>query len=456
MKETIAMAHLTQILAEHALSIKLDALPPDLQEITLSCILDLLTAAVAGTGSQGPEALLAAADQLYGAGQAPAWFSGRCLSLQAALLHNGLSASALDLDDGHRAARGHPGASVIPTVLTLAAVLPRVSGRDILSAIIAGYDVGVRIAAAQRLSAIPTRQTGRWASFAAAAAAGRLLRLSPDTLAEAFAMAGVLAPNQRANGSSGYSRRTGNLAKEGIAFSAGIGLQAVFLSASGFTGPVDLLDYDEFYDQMRLVDRLGVRFEISRTYFKPYACCRYIHPALDALKTLSAEWRFRSDEIDRIEVESFAAALRLANAPEPDNLVALQYSLPYCLAVLILDGEEALAPISSALLHRPDLSALARRVVLGSDQEAELRFPQETLARVTVILKSGEQRTTALTTPRGDPSHPMDRAALVLKFRSVTSRRLSLKRQDGIINAVNRLTDDDAGSLLEALFPSIL
>jgi 2-methylcitrate dehydratase PrpD len=455
MKETSAMAHLTQILAEHALSIKLDALPPDLQEITLSCILDLLTAAVAGTGSEAPEVLLAVADQLYGAGQAPAWFSGRCLSLHAALLHNGLLASSLDLDDGNRAARGHPGASVIPAVLTLATVLPRVSGREILSAIIAGYDVGVRIAAAQRPSTIPTRQTGRWAAFAAVAATGRLLSLVPDRLAEALAIAGVLAPNQRANGSSGYSRRTGNLVKEGIAFSAGIGLQALFLSASGFTGPVDLLDHDEFYDQMRLVDRLGDQFEISRTYFKPYACCRYIHPALDALKTLSAVSPFRADQIDRIEVKSFAAARRLANHEAPDTLVALQYSLPYCLAVLILDGEEALAPISPALLHRPDLSALARRVVLRSDQEAESRFPQETLARVTVILKSGQRWTTPLTTPRGDPSRPMDRAALELKFRSVTRGRLSPQRQDEIIHAVNRLLDDDAGSLLAALCPSI-
>lgn len=449
------MVHLTQILAEHALSIEVDALPPVLQEITLSCILDLLTAAVAGTGTEAPEALLAVAEQLYGTGHAPAWFTGRRLPLQAALLHNGLSASALDLDDGHREARGHPGASVIPAVLTLATVLPQVSGRDILAGIIAGYDVGVRIAAAQRPSTIPTRQTGRWAAFAAAAAAGRLLRLSPDRLAEALAIAGVLAPNQRANGSSGYSRRTGNLVKEGIAFSAATGVQAAFLSASAFTGPVDLLDHDAFYDQARLVDQLGVRFEIENTYFKPYACCRYIHPALDALKTLSAAKPFRADQIDRIEVNSFDSALRLANAREPDTLVALQYSLPYCLAVLILDGEEAFSPISPALLHRPDLSALAQRVLLGSDQEAEARFPQETLARVSVILKSGKQWTTPLTTPRGDPSRPMDRLALETKFRSVTSTRLSRERQDAIIHAVNRLAEDDAAPLFAALHPAI-
>jgi 2-methylcitrate dehydratase PrpD len=132
--------------------------------------------------------------------------SGCTASPFAALLVNSSAASALYLDDGNRSARGHPGACVVPTVLTLAATQPQVSAEDMLAAIVAGYDVGVRVAAAQNPEGIATRQTGRWAAFAAAAAAGRLLKADPAHLAQALAIAGVLAPNQRANGSSGYSR----------------------------------------------------------------------------------------------------------------------------------------------------------------------------------------------------------------------------------------------------------
>lgn len=445
------MPYLTRRLANHALAIDVERLSPDVKEVTLLCVLDLLAAAMAGAGSPAPSAAIATSELLYGSGRAPAWFTGRTCSLLSALLHNALCASALDLDDGNRAARGHPGASVIPTVLTLASVMPQIGATDILSAIIAGYDVGVRIAAAQNIEAIPTRQTGRWAGFASAAATGRLLKIEPTCLTEALAIAGVTTPNQRANGSSGYSRVTGNLVKEGIAFSAQTGLQAVFLARAGFTGPVDLLDHGRFYDRGRLLDRLGSRFEISDTYFKPYSCCRYIHPALDAYLSLRRDHGFSSDEIERIEVDTFQFALRLANSCDPENLTAFQYSLPYCLAVLALKGEEALAPIAPGLLHRAELTTFAARVTLREDPEAEARFPAQTCARITIHFKTGMRLMSDMTGARGDPGWPMDRAALVSKFRAVSGQRFQRSDQDRIIRSVDLLGEGNACHLLQLL-----
>lgn len=445
------MSYMTRRLADQALSIDVEWLSLEVKEVTLRCILDLLTAATVGLGSAAPAAALETSDLLYGRGRAPAWFTGQTSCLMSALLHNALCASALDLDDGNRAARGHPGASVIPTVLTLASIMPQLGAADILSAIVAGYDVGVRIAAAQKLEAIPTRQTGRWAAFASAAAAGRLLRVDPGVLAEALAIAGVTAPNQRANGSSGYSRLTGNLVKEGIGFSAQTGLQAVFLARTGFTGPVDLLDHRQFYDRDRILDGLGRRFEISDTYFKPYACCRYIHPALDAFLSLHQDHGFSSFEIDRIEVDTFRFALRLANSLDPVNLTALQYSLPYCLAVLALEGPEALAPIASGLLHRAEFTAFASKIVLRCDSEAEGRFPAETCAKVTVLLKSGRRLCYQMTGARGDPAWPMDRNDIIAKFQSVTRGRLSPDLQIEAIRAIDRLGEGDGSPLLALL-----
>lgn len=445
------MPYLTRRLADHALAVDVGQLSPDVKEVTLLCVLDLVGAAMAGAGSPAPSAAIATSELLYGSGRAPAWFTGQTCSLLSALLHNALCASALDLDDGNRAARGHPGASVIPTVLTLASIMPQIGATDILSAIIAGYDVGVRIAAAQNIEAIPTRQTGRWAGVASAAAIGRLLRIEPSHLAEALAIAGVTTPNQRANGSSGYSRVTGNLVKEGIAFSAQTGLQAVFLARVGFTGPVDLLDHVEFYDQDRILDRLGSRFEISDTYFKPYACCRYIHPALDACLALRRDHDFTPGDIDRIEVGTFRFALRLANSCDPENLTALQYSLPYCLAVLVLQGDDALAPVTLGLLRQTELSALAAKVRLRDDPEAEARFPAQTCARVTIHLKSGIRLVSDITGARGDPAWPMDREALVSKFRTVSRKRFPQVDQDSIIRSVDLLGEGNAGDLLQML-----
>lgn len=444
------MSSMTERLARHALQTDVEAGDPELKEIALCCVLDLLTAAIAGAGTAAPHAALGITD-MNGKGDAPVWFEDRRSSLVLALLHNGLCASCLDLDDGNRAARGHPGASVIPTVLTLGANLPELTGSAILSAIIAGYDVGVRIAASQRLDAIATRQTGRWAAFASCAAAGRLLGVSRKVLSEGLAIAGVLAPNQRANGSSGYSRATGNLVKEGIAFSARTGLEALFLAQRGFSGPIDLLDHDRFYDQVRLAAELGDRFEILDTYFKPYACCRYIHPALDALSQLMHGHHLAADDIERIDVHTFAQALRLANSCAPQTLVGLQYSLPFCLAVLAIEGEEALLPVSERLLFCKDLVLFAERVTLSVDEAAEARFPRETLARLQLTLKSGRIVSSALVTPRGDPSQPMDRADLALKLQRVMSNRGITDVHEHVVGAVGCLGGGDPGPLLGVL-----
>lgn len=432
------MSPMTERLARHALQIDVEAGEPKLKEIALCCVLDLVTAAIAGSGTAAPHAALGLID-MHGTGDAPVWFDDRQSSLWLAVLHNGLCASALDIDDGNRAARGHPGASVIPTVLTLGASLPEVTGSAILSALIAGYDVGVRIAASQRPDAIATRQTGRWAAFAACAAGGRLLGVSHRVLSEGLAIAGVLAPNQRANGSSGYSRATGNLVKEGIAFSARTGLEALFLAQRGFTGPIDLLDHDRFYDQDRLMADLGHRFEILDTYFKPYACCRYIHPALDALSQLMHGHGLVADDIERMDVYTFSQALRLANSCAPQTLVGLQYSLPFCLAVLAVEGEEAFLPVSETLLFRMDLVRLAERVILSIDEEAEARFPRETMAKLQITLRSGRKLSSALTAPKGDPREPIDRAHLSLKLRSVLTNRGICELYSRAIDAVECL-----------------
>lgn len=445
------MTILTRVLADHAASIDVERLPSVVSETARRCVLDLMSAAIAGSGSPAPSAIRRVAGHLHGTGNAVLWFCSQHASLHAALLHNGAAASALDLDDGSRAARGHPGSSVIPAVLTLAGMTPAVSQFDILSAIIAGYDVGVRIAAAQKIEAIRTRQTGRWAALASAAAIGRLLRVPAQTIAQALAIAGVLAPNQRANGSSGYSRDTGNLVKEGIAFSAATGVQSLFLAMEGFTGPIDLLDHPDFYDGDRIVGGLGRSFEIMGTYFKPYACCRYIHPALDALVAMTRQTRLSAPDVASIRVETFGFALRLGNSLDPQNLVDLQYSLPYCLAVLMSNGEQALLPIDEGLLHRPDIQRLAQKVELIEDREAEARFPIETLARLTVTTRSGRRLVSELTAPRGDPARPMDWQALENKFRAVSRRNWASRDQDRMITAISELGQGRHCELLQML-----
>jgi 2-methylcitrate dehydratase PrpD len=441
--------HMTQVLAQHVQSITPSQCPAEVRELALRCILDLVGAAIAGHTIKSSLAARGAGNELLGDGCASIWMVDRMATPISAVMSNTAAASALDIDDGNRAARGHPGACVIPAVLTFAPVV-HATADEVLSAIIAGYEIGVRVAAAQNPLGISTRQTGRWAALATVGAMSSLFKVEPDAVSQALAIAGVLAPNQQANGSSGYSRLTGNDVKEGIPWSVATGLMALSLARHGYTGPLDLLDYDSHYDAKRLLSGMGRRWEISDTYFKPYACCRYIHPALDRVFELVGRYDLAPGDVVSVEVQTFGWAARLGNAVRPATLVEIQYSLPYCVAVALVEGRNALVPTSECLLGREDITRLARKVKIELDPDIDRLFPGETLARVVVETRT-HRHVSELGGPLGDPRRPMGWPAMEAKFLILTRKVLSRSKQKAVLDGVLSAAAGDIGPLLREL-----
>lgn len=442
--------YVTETFSEYLATYSSAALPPDLRLSAACCIVDAVTAYVVGCDVPSARAAREVARYDFKAGRASVWFTGESLGVTAAAFCNAASVSALDFDDGHRAARGHPGAAVIPVALSVASTIGA-SADDLLTAVALGYETGIRIAVAQNPQAIKSRQSGRWTGYAAAATAGRLYRTAPPTLAHALAVAGVLAPNQEANGSSGYADLTGNDVKEGIPWSVVTGLTALRLAEGGFTGPQDLLDHTSHFDWKSMIADLGDPTEISRVYFKPYSCCRYIHPAVDAFVTLSEGADIRTEQIASIEVQTFQWALRLSNTVSPRTLTEIQYSLPYCMAIAVVDGPAALAPVGDAQLDRPDLLEFARKVHLSVNPEIDARFPTDTLARVCLQMIDGRLITSKVTSPRGDKARPLVWEDLINKFSATTRGKLSPKAQNTVLQAFEALKKGDAAPLLQRL-----
>mgnify|MGYP000144012909 CR=1 FL=1 len=248
-------------------------------------------------------------------------------------------------------------------------------------------------------------------------------------------MAGVLSPGLSA---AGYSHVMGNHAKEGIPWATLTGLWAAELATGGFTGPLDILDHRRYYDAEKILVGLGENLAVDGVYFKPYACCRWIHCALDGLCDLMERHSLRADDISAIEVHTFARALRLNNHPDPDNLESAQYSVPFCLAAAAVEGKKGLLPLRVSLLHRPDLVALAGRVSLHVNPELDRMFPEYTAARL-VLRTDRESLESCCRHPLGDPVNPMDWGMLVNKFQHVTHGLLSPARQKEIIQAVQSL-----------------
>jgi 2-methylcitrate dehydratase PrpD len=409
-------------------------------------VLDLIGAAVAGTGTKGGVAARSAAVRTWGVGPAAHWFSGDRLTVAGAAFANAAIASMLDLDDGHRAAAGHPGAAVIPAVIATAEAIGADAER-VLTAIALGYEVGVRIAAARDFRALHTFDSGLWCGQGVAAAVGWLRGLSPDAIANAIAIAGTTAPGQTA---TGFTRLMGNHVKEGIAWATATGVTAAELAAHGFTGPVDLLDDEARYDPSTLTGELGRRWRIEDTYFKLYSCCRWAHAAIDGLLEISAQNRIRAEDIVSISIHTFSQALALNNDLAPRTLEAAQYSVPFCAAVAAVRGSAALLPLEETRLSDEAVLDCARKVTLSVDPALDAMFPSSVPARVEIATRAGHY-SCRVVAPRGEPNNPLSWNDLQAKFFSLAEKRLPPAEAKSLIDAMADLQTGNIGPLLKSL-----
>lgn len=422
------------------------ALADDIRESACRAVLDLVAAALPGIDAPGPQAVRRVAAATMAGGTLPIWFTGQRAGLTGAVWCNASAAAALDLDDGHRMARGHPGAAIIPAAFAAAEEIGATT-EELLRAIVIGYEVGVAIGAARCFYA----NTGMWSGYGVVAALGALRRTPPDILAHAFAIAGISAPNQLHAGAGPlFPAQEGNDVKEGIAWSSVTAVNALLLAEARHSGPLALLDQPEHFRLEGLVETLGQQRYIARNYMKFHACCRHVHAPVEALLGLVAEHRLASKDIEAIEVATYAGALRIANRPEPSGFTDIQFSIPYCLALVAIDGPDALLPLTPSAFDRPDVVALARKVSPRLDPELDARFPAETLSRVTVR-SNGATLTSPVTAPRGEASAPPSWTELEGKLRQASRFAARPAQQDQLIVACNRLRDGDHAPLLDAL-----
>jgi len=408
-------------------------------------VLDTLGVAAAGSRTQAGRASLNAAAEIWGDGAAPVWFSKRRLPPVGSAFVNATYAAALDLDDGHRQASGHPAAAIVPAVLAIATSAGS-SGDRLLSAIVLGYEIAVRISAARDISTIRTTDTGLWCGAGVAAACGWLTGQSTAVIAHAIAIAGQTATAQAATGWT----KLGHTVKEGIPWATANGLQAVALAAAGHLGPLDILDDPALYDRQRLLQGYSKRWAIEEAYFKLYSCCRWGHAAIDGALALAQRLQAGPHDIEVLLIETFERALTLPNQNEPQSAEAAQYSIPFCVALALVHGEKALLPMDDAHLSDDRVTGLAGRIRLSSTKDYAHAFPAGTPARVTMTAK-GKSETIEVLYPRGEPQNPLTARELQEKFLKLSSA-LSQEQTSDIATAVNGLgIHQDPAALIEAL-----
>ncbi len=229
---------------------------------------------------------------------------------------------------------------------------------------------------------------------------------------------------------------------------------ALDLAEAGHTGPRNILDSATHY-RFASDLRLGLNLHIRNSYFKLYACCRHVHAPLDALIDLMVRNDLQASEISSIVVRTYGGALRISNKVSPTNLVDIQYSIPYCLALAAMVGPRSLLPLTEQALRKPGLTEFASRVTLMIDPNLDARFPAETLAQLEVVCGS-KTVVSEILAPRGEASNPLSRSELEGKLRDATRLNATLDQQDRILDSVRGLEDGNLQPLKQSLADLVL
>ncbi|MEV5706005.1 MmgE/PrpD family protein [Actinoallomurus sp. NPDC052274] len=315
----------------------------------------------------------------------------------------------------------HPGSVVVAA--GLAAAPPGTTVGDFLTAQVAGYEVGLRAGAL--LSPRPAGDwyhcTGAAGSIGAAAAVARLYGLDADATTRAITLAWQHAP---------MATFALPMAKESIGWGALAGVTAADLARCGFLGlpagyrPPALSGFAATpFDVPGAADNdfvmnFGESFESGRTYFKKYACCRYIHAAAHGLESLLRELGATAEEVAEIEVQTHRGALFLSET-SPRTLEHAQYSFPHVLAAVVLDGAAGARQIDEGHLGDPRRDQLAARVRLTHAPEFDSAPPASYPSRVRVRTVDGREAEELCTVAPGDPDLPLSDVELRRKWLDV-------------------------------------
>lgn len=435
----------TDRLASWAAALKYEDLSAGVVAMAEDCILDAIGCALAGLDENGARATADMAAAIFAGDAARVWFRDTRLNAIGAAYANAAAVSALDIDDGHRLAMGHPGAAIIPTAIALAEARGA-SGKDVITAIVAGYEIAVRLGHAEIRKPY---HTGNWTGFGAAVAAAKLMGLDAARMSQALAITAYHSPRLT---DLTQSKFMGADVKESIPWSVVTGISAAELAARGFTGCRDALDLEGRFDPAVILDGLGDGFRIMGTYFKNYSVCRWAHTSIQGLAEIMREQALTPADIESVNVDTFGQAAALNNSPDPDNIIGAQYSLPFTMAAAAVLGEDAVSPLTEDVIGNPDVVRLAKRITVNYDRDMDKHLPLRAPGRVHVVTADGHFEKTVITA-WGDAGGDTGRNDYRAKFMRLMGKRATGAQVAGVIAGVDKLRDGDLGMLLGGLIP---
>lgn len=445
-------------IAEHVFSTNIENLPSEVRNKAKEVLLDYLGVTLYGGQKPWSKMVLDYVRERKGTPQSTVIGTALKADCASAALANGSMAHGFEIDDTHDPSVSHPGAVVISAALALGEKENAV-GKEVLTAIVHGYEVMARVGMAVGSSLIergfhPTSSLG---PFGAAAAAGKVLGLDREKQQNCLSLAGSFS-----SGLMEFSQDSaGNMVKRLHAGKAAEnGIEAACLAQRGFTGPRKVLEgkygfcrvFSETPEMEKLTKDLGEDYQIMHLSVKPYACCRLFHSLIDAVLEIKRKEGVSAElgEIEKITVYGPSIMITQHLVYRPASIMAAQYSLPYVAAVAVCRDPGDPNLFSEENLYNRELLEMASRVDAEIDMNLDRQFPKKFGSAVQVEFKDGRKCYQEMLDSRGTPSRPLSGEEMEAKFLALTDRILSTAAQKKVIEKVNGLEElEDITALVE-------
>ena len=436
----------TAQLAAFASGLELDAVPPAVVEAAKTLVLDTIGCTLFASTLPWSRLVQEHVAAEAGPPAAGVWGTGMRTSVGLAALANGTAAHGFEIDDVDHRSGLHVGSVTVPVALALAEADGGWTGRELLTALLAGFEVGVRVG----ISIEPGHflrgyhPQGTMGPIAATATAARGLRLDADRTAHAFGLAASMAAGLMGAQQGGMVKRlhAGRSGESGVV--------AARLAQRGFTGTDDVFDIDfggfcsTLEGKPGATDRvaeqaadLGERWVTPDVGYKIHASCAANHSTLDVVRRLRTEHGLTAEDVAGVRVEtSHHTVVHCGWSYVPGDIVNAQMSLRYGVAAMLASGSAFVNQFTPARVHDPGLVDLASRVEVEADEAIDaLGSAHRHITRVAIELRDG-------TVLRGDAKHrigsffePVGREEIVDKFRQL-AEPLKGVESESILEAV--------------------
>jgi 2-methylcitrate dehydratase PrpD len=403
----------TAQLAAFAANLRFDHIPAPVVRKAEDLLVDWFGSAIAGKGARPVETITSfAASMGPTTGVAEVLIDRSRTSPYFAAMANAAASHVAEQDDVHNGSVFHPATVVFPVALAMAQSLGS-SGKQLLTAAVAGYEVGIRVGEFLGRSHYKVfHTTGTAGTLAAAAAAGSLLGLNSQQMQHAFGSAGT-----QSAGLWEFLRTAADSKQLHTAHAAAVGLMSASLAQDGFTGAAQILEGPQGMaagmssdaNQAKLTDGLGTRWATAETSFKFHASCRHTHPAADALLQVMQEHQLQPETIARVVTHVHQGAIDvLGPVVNPATVHQSKFSMGTVLALVARFGHAGLVEFAQ---HFNDAAttALCQRVEMQLDAEVDTAYPQRWIGKVTVHTTDGRILQGRVDEPKGDPGNTLSR-----------------------------------------------